>query len=155
MPFVLPPGYRAVPVSQVTGFDQLSTFSALEENQPEGSRMLCALTFWEKPSPEVVAVINQKCWEQGVSPWPELQDIAFADPYEPVVYICWQKGAAWWGWILVLLASIVLPPLIMAGLWLILPESLRQMVEAVMYVGIVGIVMLVMSKMTKSIVEAK
>jgi uncharacterized membrane protein YccF (DUF307 family) len=42
----------------------------------------------------------------------------------------------------------VLPPLIMAGLWLILPESVKEMVEAVTYIGIMGVAMYLISNMT-------
>ena len=153
---ILPSDYKAVLVGSVTGFNELETFEPLEQGQEEGSRMLAQLAFEYRP-PDfnyLAAQLNQKCLETGVSPWPERQDFVFADPAQPVIYICWQKGFVWWGWILALLGSLVLPPLIMAGLWLILPESVRQMIEAIVNLSIVGIVMFVMSKMTAGVTAA-
>lgn len=155
MPIVIPTGYRAVPVSQVSGPGELVALAALEEAQPEGSRLLCTLAFGERPSAEAVADLNQRCKEQGVTPWPESQDIVLADPVEPVLYVCWQKGQAWWVWILIILASTVLPPLIGAGLWNILPDSLKQMLEAVMGLLVMGGLMLMMSSMAKGITAAE
>jgi hypothetical protein len=150
---VLPSGYTAVLVGSVTSFEELSAFETLEQGQDERSRMLAQLTF-EQRSPDfdyLVGQLNQKCIEAGVTPWPERRDIAVADPMEPVIYLCWQKGFVWWGWILALLGSVVLPPLIMAGLWLILPDSVKQMVEAIVNISILGIVVFVMSKMTSGL----
>ncbi len=147
---VLPPGYKSISIGSVTGFSQLGAFQPMEEGQEEGSRMLAQLTFEHRPSDfdYLAAELNQRCLETGVSTWPEQQNIAFADPTQPVLYICWQKGMVWWGWIIGLLASLVLPPLIMAGLWLILPESVKEMVEAVTYIGIMGVAMYLISNMT-------
>jgi hypothetical protein len=150
---ILPPGCRAVLVGSASSLKELEVFAPLEQGQEEDSRMLAQLTFEHRP-PEfdyLAAELNQKCLETGVSLWPERQDIAFADPSQPVIYVCWQKGLVWWGWILALLGSLILPPLIMAGLWLILPESVRQMLEAVINLSIMGIVMFVMMKMTAGV----
>jgi hypothetical protein len=150
---VLPSGYTAVLVGSVTSFEELSAFETLEQGQDEYSRMLAQLTF-EQRSPDfdyLVGQLNQKCIEAGVTPWPERRDIAIGDPVEPVIYLCWQKGFVWWGWILALLGSVVLPPLIMAGLWLILPDSVKQMVEAIVNISILGIVVFLMSKMTSDL----
>ena len=153
---ILPPGCKYVLVGSATSFNDLAVFETLEQGQEEESRMLAQLTFEHRPAEfdYMAAELNQKCLETGVSRWPERQDIAFADPAQPVIYICWQKGLIWWGWILALLGSLILPPLIMAGLWLILPESVRQMLEAVINLSIIGIVMFVMSKMTTGITAA-
>ena len=147
---ILPPRCSAVLVGSFTSLEELEGFEPLEQGQEEDSRMLAQLTFEHRP-PEfdyLAAELNQKCLETGVSLWPERQDIAFADPSQPVIYVCWQKGMVWWGWILALLGSLILPPLIMAGLWLILPESTRQMLEAVINLSILGVLMFVMVKMT-------
>ena len=147
---ILPPRCSAVLVGSATSLEELEGFEPLEQGQEEDSRMLAQLTFEHRP-PEfdyLAAELNQKCLETGVSLWPERQDIAFADPSQPVIYVCWQKGMVWWGWILALLGSLILPPLIMAGLWLILPESTRQMLEAVINLSILGVLMFVMVKMT-------
>ena len=153
---ILPPGCKAVLIGSASSLKELEVFEPLEQGQEENSRMLAQLTFEHRP-PEfdyLAAELNQKCLETGVSLWPERQDIAFADPSQPVIYVCWQKGLVWWGWILALLGSLILPPLIMAGLWLILPESTRQMLEAVINISIIGVVIFVMSKMTTGITAA-
>jgi len=148
---VLPPGYKAVSVGSVTGFDELGAFQPMEEGQEEGSRMLAQLVFEHRPADfdYLANELNRRCLETGISLWPERRDFAFADTAQPVLYICWQKGMVWWGWILGLLASLVLPPLVMAGLWLILPESVKEMIEAVTYIGIMGVAMYLISKMTR------
>jgi hypothetical protein len=153
---ILPPGCRAVLVGSATSFNDLAVFETLEQGQEEESRMLAQLIFEHRPAEfdYMAAELNQKCLETGVSLWPERQNIAFADPSQPVIYVCWQKGLIWWGWILALLGSLILPPLIMAGLWLILPESVRQMLEAVINLSIMGIVMFIMMKMTAGVTAA-
>ena len=150
---ILPSGYKAVLIGSAASFDEFGVFEPLEQGQAEGSRMLAQLTFQHRPAgfDHVAAQLDKMCLETGVSPWPEYQSIAFADPAQPVLYVCWQKGLVWWGWILALLASLVLPPLIMAGLWLILPESVKEMIEAVTYLGIVGAAMFLISKMTAGV----
>jgi len=147
---VLPPGYKAISIGSVTSFDELGAFQPMEEGQEEGSRMLAQLVFQHRlPDFDYLAAeLNQRCLETGVTPWPERRDFVFVDPAQPVLYICWQKGFVWWVWILGLLASLVLPPLIMAGLWLILPESVKEMIEAVTYLGIMGVAMYLVSNIT-------
>jgi hypothetical protein len=154
---ILPSGYKAVSIGSVTSFDDLGTFQPMEEGQEEGSRMLAELTFQHRPADfdYLAAALNQRCLETGVTSWPEHQNIAFADPAQPVIYICWQKGFVWWVWILGLLGSLILPPLIMAGLWLILPESLKDMIEAVTYIGILGVAMYLMSGMTRGMATSE
>lgn len=151
MPVSVPHGYQASLLSQVNNLNDLSTFAVLEESQPEGSRLLCALTFASRPDAGVVALFNQRCREEGVTPWPEWEDIAFLDSESPTLYLCWQKGFAWWGWILMLLATVALPPLLMAGLWLILPEPIRELISTVINLMVLGLVMFVMMKMMKAI----
>ena len=148
---ILPSGYKVVSIGSVTSFDELGAFQPMEDGQEEGSRMLAELVFQQRPADfDYLAVeLNHRCLETSVTPWPEQQNIAFADPTQPIIYICWQKGMVWWGWILGLVGSLVLPVLIMAGLWLILPESLKEMIEAVTYIGIMGVVMYLMSSMTR------
>jgi hypothetical protein len=41
----------------------------------------------------------------------------------------------------------------MAGLWLILPESLKEMIEGITYLGIMGAAMFLISKVTAGMAE--
>lgn len=156
MEIILLPGYHAVPIGQVANSGQLSIFESLEQGQAEESRMLAKLVFRYRSSnfEQLATEINQACVATGIASWPEHRNIAFADPAQPVIYICWQKGMVWWGWILVLIGSVILPPLIMAGLWLILPDSVKQMLESITYIGIMGAMMYIMSKMTTGIASS-
>ena len=56
----------------------------------------------------------------------------------------------WWGWILALLASFVLPPLLMSAIWAILPEEVQQMLEMLMWLGIMVVMMFAFSAITKA-----
>ena len=148
MPYAIPPpGYRAVFLGSATSIDALSIFTPLEERQVEGALMLMRLDFAGYPSPEVLSELNATCVEKGVPPWTGYGYIIFADTTQPTIYIAWQKGIAWMPIIIGLLLTLVLPPLLMAGIWLILPEAVRSMIEAMFMLGMMVLGMFVMVKM--------
>ena len=151
MPYtLLPPGHRAVFLGSAGSVHGLSDFTPLEEAVPEGCRVLVRLDFEDYPSLEVCSQLNQELLARGIPPWPEHQDIVFVHPSEHAIYIVWWKGMVWWGWILALLASFVLPPLLMSAIWAILPEEVQQMLEMLMWLGIMVVMMFAFSAITKA-----
>jgi len=145
----IPPGYKTVFLGAVPG-SLAGDFLPLEESAPEECRMLVRLDFSEYPSIEVCSQLNQGLLSQGVPPWPEHQDIVFLHPSEPAIYLAWWKGMVWWALILVLIGSMVLPPLIGSVIWAILPDEVKQMIEMLLVLGLMVIMMSFVSKMTKS-----
>jgi hypothetical protein len=125
-------------------------FVPLEENAPEECRILVRLDFSEYPSIEACSQLNRELLQHEVPPWPEHGDIVFIHPTEPAIYLAWWKGMVWWALILVLLGSIVLPPLLGSVIWAILPDEVKQMIEMLLMVGIMVVMMSLVSTMTKS-----
>ncbi|KSV17242.1 hypothetical protein DA01_07520 [Dehalococcoides mccartyi] len=150
MPDILiPPGYKTVFLGSVPG-SLTGDFIPLEESAPEECRMLVRLDFSQYPDIEACSQLNQELLSQGVPPWPEHQDIVFLHPTEPAIYLAWWKGMVWWALILVLIGSMVLPPLIGSVIWAILPDEVKQMIEMLLVLGLMVIMMSFVSKMTKS-----
>lgn len=157
MPYAfVPPGYRAVPIGKASAIENLGTFTPLEENAAEGALVLIRLDFTERISEEILTEIEQACVEAGVEPWPGSSYYVYADTDAPTVYLVWQKGMPWLPVIIGLLASIVLPPLLTAGIWLILPDSLKSFISGLINMGMVLLmVWLVMGLMKPLTAPAK
>lgn len=150
MPYaMMPPGHRAVLLGSATTVEGLSTFSPLEEGVPEGALMLARLDFEGYPSIETVSQLDEACLVKGVPPWPGYAHVVFLDPSAPSIYIAWQKGIVWLPIILGLLAITVLPALLGAFIWWILPEAITSMIEALMMFGLVFLLFFFMMQFMK------
>lgn len=148
MPYALvPPGYRAVPIGQAANIEELGTFTPLEEGAVEGALFLIRLDFEETPFQEALAQMEQAFREEGVEPWPGYSFFVYADENSPTVYLAWQKGLAWLPIIIGILATTVLPPLLMAGVWLILPDSLKSFISGLVNLGMMALMMFLVVKM--------
>ena len=148
MPYAfVPPGYRAVLLGQAQDIEELGTFSPLEEGAEEGALVLTRLDFTEPPSEEMLGNLEQACRDAGVEPWPGSAYYVYAGTGSPTVYLVWQKGFAWLPVIIGLLAVTVLPPLLTAGLWLILPDSLKSLISNLVNMGMMMLMMWIVIKM--------
>ena len=124
MPYAfIPPGYRAVLLGQAQDIASLGTFTPLEESAAEGALVLMRLDFTERLTEETLSNLEQACRDAGVEPWPGSDYYVYADIESTSVYLVWQKGIAWLPVIIGLLATLILPPLLTAGIWLILPDQ--------------------------------
>jgi len=156
MPYAfVPPGYRAVLLGQAQDIEDLGTFAPLEESSAEGALVLIRLDFDEPPSEETLGNLEQACREAGVEPWPDSQYYVYADTNSPAVYLVWQKGMAWLPIILGLLVTMVLPPLLTAGIWLILPDSLKSLISSLVNMGMMLLVMFLIMKMVPALSSEK
>ena len=156
MPYAfVPPGYRAVLLGQAQDIEDLGTFAPLEESSAEGALVLIRLDFDEPPSEETLGNLEQACREAGVEPWPGSQYYVYADTNSPAVYLVWQKGLAWLPIILGLLVTMVLPPLLTAGIWLILPDSLKSLISSLVNMGMMLLVMFLVMKMVPALSSEK
>jgi len=150
MPYAfVPPGYRAVLLGQAQEIEDLGTFAPLEESSAEGALVLMRLDFLESLSEETLGNLEQACREAGVEPWPGSEYYVYADMGSPTVYLVWQKGMAWLPIILGLLATMVLPPLLTAGIWLVLPDSLKSLISSLINMGMMLLVMWLMMSLVK------
>ena len=148
MPYaMLPRGYRAVFLGSADTIDALGTFTPLEEGAAEGALVLMRLDFAEYPSSKTLAQLNQACLDAGIPAWPGCEYIVFADTDKPTVYIAWQKGMAWLPILLGLLATMVLPPLLLGGIWLILPQEVKSLISGMINLGMMALVMFLLVKM--------
>jgi len=142
-------GYRAVLLGSASSLEELGDFVTLEEGTDEGALILTRLDFSNYPSPEALSQLNESCLEQGMPPWPGSDYIVYADPLEPAVYLAWQKGLAWMPIILGLLATLILPPLLTAGIWWILPESVTSLIETIVTLGMMVLPMFLIMQFMK------
>ena len=156
MPYAfVPPGYRAVLLGQAQEIEDLGTFAPLEESSAEGALVLVRLDFDEPLSEETLGNLEQACREVGVEPWPGSEYYVYADMGSPAVYLVWQKGMAWLPIILGLLATMVLPPLLTAGIWLVLPDSLKSLISNLISMGMMLLVMFLVMKMVPALSPGK
>ena len=156
MPYaMIPPGYRAVLLGQAQTIEDLGTIAPLEEGAAEGALVLMKLDFTELLSQEALSSLEQTISEAGVEPWPGSEYYVYADMASSSLYLVWQKGMAWLPIIIGLLATVVLPPLLTAGLWLILPDSLKSLISNLINMGMMMLVMWLVMKMMPALSPEK
>jgi hypothetical protein len=145
----VPPGYRAVFIGQAQDIADLGTFSPLEESAAEGALVLIRLDFAESLSEEALGNLEQACRDAGIEPWPGSEYYVYKDTGSTSVYLVWQKGMAWLPIIVGLLATMVLPPLLTAGIWLILPDSVKSLISSLVNMGMMLLMMWLMTSLMK------
>ena len=156
MPYAMvPPGYKAVLLGQAQRIEDLGTFVPLEESADEGALILMRLDFAEPPSNEALAQLNQACLDKGIPPWPGYDYIVYADTTQPSVYLAWQKGFAWMPIIIGLLVTTVLPALLGALSWWILPQGVKDLITGLMDMGMMVVFMWVMSSVLKPLTQVE
>ena len=149
----VPPGYRAVLIGQAQNIGDLGTFSPLEDSADEGALVLVRLDFIEQVSEEVLGEIEQACRNAGVEPYPGSPYYVYADTSSNTVYLVWQKGMPWLPIIIGLLATVVLPPLLTAGIWLILPDSLKSLISNLVNMGMMLLMIWLLTSLMKPLLS--
>ena len=91
----------------------------------------------------------------SVLAWPGYPYIVFADTATPSVYLAWQKGIAWMPIIIGILVVTLLPPLLGTFIWLILPEEVKQLINALIGMGMMLLVMWLMMSLIKPLTAAE
>jgi len=156
MPYAMAPaGYRPVLLGQAASIEDLGAFTPLEEGAAEGALFLMRLDFAEFPSPEVLAELEQACIDAGVERWPGYDHFVYADLGQPAVYLAWQKGFAWLPIIIGLLATIILPPLLTAFVWWLLPEEIKSLITGIINLGMMMLVMFVVMQVMKPLAASE
>ena len=156
MPYAMvPPGCKAVLLGQAQTIEDLGTFAPLEESAAEGALILMRLDFADLPSSEKLAQINQACLDKGIPSWPGYDYIVYADTAQPSVYLAWQKGFAWMPIIVGLLVTTVLPALLGALSWWILPQGVKDLISGLMDMGMMVLVMWVMGTVMKPLTQTE
>ena len=150
-----PPGYRAVLIGSAATIEELSAFAPMEEGTAEGSLMLMRLDFADFPTGEALAELEGRLQEAGVERWPGYPYIVYAETAVPSVYLAWQKGITWLPVILGILAVTLLPPLLLAGIWLILPESVKALISGLVNLGMMALVFFLLIKMMPALMPAR
>jgi len=151
----VPPGYRAVLLGQAQEIEDLGTFAPLEESSAEGALVLIRLDFDEPPSEETLGNLEQACHDTGIEPWPGSEYYVYSDTGSPAVYLVWQKGLAWLPIVIGLLATVVLPPLLTAGIWLVLPDSLKNLISSLINMGMMILMMWLMMSLVKPLMASE
>ncbi len=156
MPYAfVPPGYRAVLLGQAQTIEDLGTFTPLEEGAAEGALVLVRLDFAEPVPEEILNNLEQAIRDAGIEPWPGSEYYVYADVGSKSVYLVWQKGFAWLPIIIGLLATVVLPPLLTAGIWLILPDSLKAFISNLINLGMMLLIMWLMMSIIKPLMASE
>jgi hypothetical protein len=155
MPYAMvPPGYRAVLLGQAANLADLGTFAPLEESTAEGALILMRLDFAAFPTGEMLTGLEKALQDAGVHTWPGYPFIVHADTASPSVSLAWQKGFAWLPIIIGILALTLLPPLLGSLVWLILPQSLKDLINNLIGMGMMLLVMFVMMQVMKPLTAA-
>ena len=125
---IAPPGYEARLLGSASSLEDLNLFQPLEETTPEGSLILIELHFADFPAVETLESLNQELLNEGVPPWPGNSQIVLADATRPVVYLAWVKGIAWMSVIVGMLVLLVLPTLLGALVWWLIPQEVKDLI---------------------------
>jgi hypothetical protein len=150
MPYTFVPlGYKAILIGQASVIEDLGTFTPLEESAAEGALVLMKLEFTEDPSDETLEDLELACRDAGIESWPGNEFYVYADEPSSTVYLAWQKGLAWLPIILGILATVALPPLLAAGIWFILPDSLKSLISTLINMGMMLLVIWLMMSLMK------
>jgi len=152
---LIPPGSRAILIGSAASIKDLGDFAPLEEGTAEGSLMLIRLDFADFPVSESLDKLNKALGEAGVPPWPGYPFIVYADTATPSVYLAWQKGIAWMPIIIGMVAVTVLPMLLGGLVWLILPQSLKDLLTGLVNMGMMVLVMFIMAQLMKPLTTAE
>jgi len=156
MPYVVvPPGYRAVLLGQASSIEDVGTFTPLEESTAEGALILMRLDFAGYPSEEALGDLNQACLDAGIPTWPGYPYVVYADTSKPSVYLAWQKGIAWLPVIIGILATMVLPPLLTATIWWILPEEIKSLISGFIGMAMIMLVTWLMMSLVKPLTASE
>ena len=147
---MLPPGYRAVLIGSAASIEDLGTVAPLEEQAVEGGLMLMRLDFAGFPSSESLGQLEAKLRAAGILAWPGYQYVVYADTTQPTVYLAWQKRIAWMPIIIGILVTVLLPTLLGAFVWWLIPEPIKDMINMMVTVGVMMLMMSMMGKMIPS-----
>lgn len=147
----IPPGYTAVLLGQTSTIEELGTFAPLEERSVEGALVLIRLDFSENITEETLHTLEELFRETGVEPWPGSQFYVYKEAAATTIYLVWQKGMPWLPVIIGLLASVVLPSLLTAGIWLVLPDSLKSFISGLVNMGMMLLMMWLMVSVMKPV----
>ena len=143
---MLPPGYRAVLIGSAATIEGLSTIAPLEESVAEGGLMLMRLDFAEYPSDEVLTELETELEGAGVRKWTGNQYVVYADTAAPSIYLAWQKEIAWMPIIIGILITVLLPTLLGGFIWWLLPDPIKDMINAMVTLGVMMLIMTLMTK---------
>ena len=146
---LIPPGARVVLIGSAATLKGLDTFTPLEEGTAEGSLMLMRLDFSDFPTADALGKLEKALRDAGVPAWPGYGYIVYADASAPSAYLAWQKGIAWVPIIGGILAVTILPVLLGAFMWWILPQSLKDLLSSITNLGMMAVVMYLMSQVMK------
>ena len=143
---LIPPGYQAILLGSVTTLRDLDAFTPLEEGTAEGALILMRLDFSDFPTSESLANLEKSLEDAGIPAWPGYDYVVYADTSTPSVYLAWQKGLAWMPIIIGILIITVLPVLLGGIVWLVLPQSLKDLITGIVNMGMMVLVMVLMTK---------
>lgn len=148
------PSYQAILLGQAFNREGLSAFTSLEASTAEGAQILVRLDFAEPPSNEAVAQLNQACLSQGVPPWPGNMAVVYRDPvYPSALDLAWVKGQVMWAIIIGIVATTVLPAIMGGVIWLLLPQSVKDMIYTIIDFGMMMLMMWVVMALMKPLMS--
>lgn len=137
-------GVYMVLLSYTYNKDDLHTFCGIEESLPENTPVCVRLTFDTTELDELCEQINNKCQSIGVTLL--LDNYAYKNGNNIDIY--WVKGLSWWGLILAAILTLILPPIIAAAIYALLPENWRNVIDAMMTLSIFGFITYMFYKIT-------
>jgi len=144
---MIPPGYNAVLVASVSSYEELSAITPLEEDTEEGTLVLVRLDFAEPPTAEQLTILEQTFADTGVTRWPDNSAVVYLNTEDPSsIYLAWQKGIAWMPIIIGILVIAILPVLLGAFVWWLIPQEIKDMITALVNIAVLVLVMVLMTR---------
>lgn len=149
MPYAMvPPGYSPLLLASLRGISA-GVFTPLEESVSEGALMLMRVDLEAYPTSEELAGLEEGLAKANVPTWPGYEYRVYTDSSRPSFYVAWVKGFAWLPVIVGLIGSIIAVPIVGTVLWWIIPDEVKQMINAIVMLLVIGGVMLVMMPLLK------
>lgn len=144
---MIPPGYTAVLVASVSSYEELNIASPLEESTEEGTLVLTRLDFAEPPSAEELVTLEQSFADTGVTRWPGNSAVVYLNTEDPSsIYLAWQKGIAWMPIVIGILIVAVLPLLLGAFVWWLLPQGIKDLITGIVNIAVLFLIMILMTR---------
>ena len=150
---LIPPGARVILIGSAASINDLNTFAPMEEGMAEGSLMLMRLDFASFPTSDALAELEKKLQNAGVRTWPGNSFVVYGDTNTPSVYLAWQKGIAWMSIIIGILVVTLLPVLLGGLVWLILPQSIKDLLTGLVGMGMMLLVIWLMTSLMKPLLQ--
>lgn len=146
---IIPGGYTAQIIASGTTIEELTSIvTPLESSIQDGTLMIVEMQYSDYPTAEQISDLNQFLLGAGITPWAG-KPLVYVDGESPTVCVACVKTSGFMGFIgggfLALIGIILIGGIV----YMLLPESVKSVIEMMITLSIVVIMMKIMTPMMK------